>query len=69
MTSEPTFETIRIPSALFNRIAEKLTGSEFKSVEDWVVKLLESEVEPEQPSLSERDEANIRDRLKVLGYE
>ena len=68
-SEDSSFETIRVPLSLYRRIASKLSGSEFRSVDEWVVQLLENEVEPEQPKMSERDEANIRERLKALGYE
>ena len=68
-SSDSNFETIRIPSALYKRIAAKLAGSEFSSVDEWIVQLVENEVEPEQAEISERDEANIREKLKALGYE
>ena len=66
---ESGFETVRIPSELYRKISAWLIGSEFASVDEWVVKLIENNIEPPEASLSEADEATVRKKLKTLGYE
>ena len=61
------YVTVKIPRHLHTKIATRLVGSVFTSVDEWIVKLIETEFEPHQ--LPESDEAKMRKRLKSLGYE
>lgn len=59
--------TIRIPKKLYKRIEERITGTIFSSVEEYIIHKLENEF-PEEPVYSEEEEEIIRERLRRLGY-
>jgi hypothetical protein len=63
------YETVKIPRELYKKIAARLSGSAFTSVDEWMVRLVQSEVEPQPSPLSREAEDQIRKRLKSLGYE
>jgi hypothetical protein len=58
---------IKIPKKIYEKIKEKIAGTSFSSVDDYVTKLLESEF-PVEPVYSKEEEALIRERLRRLGY-
>jgi hypothetical protein len=58
---------IRIPKKLYEKIMEKIVGTSFSSVDDYVTKKLESEF-PLEPVYSKEEESLIRERLRRLGY-
>lgn len=62
---------IPIPKPLYNKIEERIEGTEFTSVTDYVTYVLEqvvSETEEEKEVYSEEDERKIKERLRSLGY-
>ncbi|MFQ6052602.1 MAG: CopG family transcriptional regulator [Candidatus Bathyarchaeia archaeon] len=59
--------SIRMPRSLYRKIEEKIAGTSFSSVEEYVVKKLEAEF-PAEPVYSEEEEELIRERLRRLGY-
>ncbi|KYH39302.1 MAG: hypothetical protein AYL28_000770 [Candidatus Bathyarchaeota archaeon B23] len=59
--------TIRIPKGLYRRIEERIAGTVFSSVEEYIIHKLENEF-PEEPIYSEEEERIIRERLRRLGY-
>ena len=58
---------IGIPRSLYQKIEEKIAGTSFSSVEEYVIKKLENEF-PEEPVYSKEEEEMIRERLRRLGY-
>ena len=56
-----------IPRELYTKVEEKIAGTSFTSVEEYLVLLLENEF-PEETEYSAEEEALIRERLKKLGY-
>jgi hypothetical protein len=58
---------IQIPIKLFEKIKDKIKGTSFSSVEDYVVMKLENEFPTEQ-GYSIEEERIIRERLRRLGY-
>ena len=56
-----------IPRELYTKVEEKIAGTSFTSVEEYLVLLLENEF-PEEAEYSEEEEALIRERLRKLGY-
>ncbi|HEX9915949.1 MAG TPA: CopG family transcriptional regulator [Candidatus Bathyarchaeia archaeon] len=58
---------VMIPRELYEKIMEKIAGTSFTSVEEYLVLLLENEF-PEETEYSAEEEALIRERLKKLGY-
>ncbi|OGD54605.1 hypothetical protein A3K81_04315 [Candidatus Bathyarchaeota archaeon RBG_13_60_20] len=59
--------TVMIPRELYTKVEEKIAGTSFTSVEEYLVLLLENEF-PEEAEYSEEEEALIRERLRKLGY-
>ena len=58
---------VMIPRSLYQKIEEKIAGTSFTIVEEYVALLLENEF-PEETEYSEEEEALIRERLRKLGY-
>lgn len=59
--------SIRIPRSLYRKIEEKIAGTSFSSVEEYIVSKLENEF-PAEPVYSKEEEEMIRERLRRLGY-
>ncbi len=59
--------TLKIPKELYEKIDEKISGTSFSSVEEYVVSKLENEF-PTEPVYSKEEEELIRERLRKLGY-
>ncbi len=58
---------IKIPTDLYTKIEEKIAGTSFSSVEEYVIMRLESEF-PAEPVYSKEEEELIKERLRKLGY-
>jgi Arc/MetJ-type ribon-helix-helix transcriptional regulator len=70
VAEEEKFKTVSIPAALFERIEERIKGTDFTSVSGYVKYVLEeilSEGE-EKKSFAKEDEEQIKERLRALGY-
>ncbi|HEC67286.1 MAG TPA: CopG family transcriptional regulator [Candidatus Desulfofervidus auxilii] len=61
---------LELPNDLYKKIEERIKGTEFKSVEEYVIFVLEEVLkdEEESESLSPEEEAQVKERLKGLGY-
>ena len=63
---------VSLPGELFSRIAERIVGSDFRSVDEYVVFVLEEvlrgDAEDESGDLSPEEDEEIRRRLTSLGY-
>ena len=62
--------SINIPQALYekiNRIVET-NQNEFRTVEEYIVFVLQEVTKEEEPTLSANEEDEIRKRLQDLGY-
>jgi hypothetical protein len=58
---------VMIPRELFEKIEEKIAGTSFTSVEEYVMLKLENEF-PDETEYTEEEEQIIRERLRRLGY-
>jgi hypothetical protein len=58
---------VNIPRELDEKIEEKISGTSFASVEEYVVSKLENEF-PAEPVYTKEEEGLIRERLRRLGY-
>ena len=58
---------VKIPKALYDKIEEKISGTSFASVEEYIVSKLENEF-PAEPVYTKEEEGLIRERLRRLGY-
>jgi hypothetical protein len=59
--------TLKISRELYDKIDEKISGTSFSSVEEYVVSKLENEF-PTEPVYTKEEEELIRERLRKLGY-
>ena len=59
--------SINIPKELYEKIEEKISGTSFASVEEYIVSKLENEF-PTEPVYTKEEEDLIRERLRRLGY-
>jgi len=71
--------TVKIPSALAEKVKRRLSGSDFKTVDEYVAYVVEqvvAELEGGQPQeaksgdnvFSKEDQASVEQRLRDLGY-
>jgi hypothetical protein len=58
---------VMIPRELYEKIEEKIAGTSFTSVEEYVMLKLENEF-PDETEYTEEEEQIIRERLRRLGY-
>jgi len=68
---EKEFTNVSIPTSLHKKIEEKIKGSEFPSVSEYITKVLRgnfSEEQTNQEVFSKEDEEKVKKRLKALGY-
>jgi Arc/MetJ-type ribon-helix-helix transcriptional regulator len=73
--NENRFTSVSIPTPLFDKIKERIEGTDFASVSSYVVYVLREvlattadEAQPEPEALSKEDEERVKERLKALGY-
>ncbi|KXB02458.1 CopG family transcriptional regulator [candidate division MSBL1 archaeon SCGC-AAA261F17] len=61
--------TVSIPPELFKKIKERIKGTGFDSVSEYVTYVLREVVEEEEEEeFSEEDEEKVKERLRALGY-
>ena len=65
--NDPDQIQINVPRELYEKIEEKISGTSFSSVEEYVVSKLENEF-PSEPVYTKEEEKLIRERLRKLGY-
>ena len=58
---------INVPRELYEKIEEKISGTSYSSVEEYVISKLENEF-PSEPVYTKEEEELIRERLRKLGY-
>lgn len=68
---EEDFVSLQIPKDIYEKLSQRIDGTEFKSVQEYVTFVLKevvSEEEEEEEIYNEADEEEIKERLKGLGY-
>ena len=72
MKKEEEKRTLSLPAELYGRIEERVKATEFGSVDEYVIFVLEEvlreEEEEEKRAFSKEEEAEVKKRLKALGY-
>ena len=64
-------KSISVPADIYDKIEERVKATEFGSVDEYVLFILEEvlkDEEEEEQAYTEADEAEVRKRLKALGY-
>ncbi len=59
--------SIEIPKWLYDKVAERIKGTSFSTVSDYITYRLQSEFS-EEPVYTEEEERKIKERLRRLGY-
>jgi Arc/MetJ-type ribon-helix-helix transcriptional regulator len=63
-------KSISLPSDLYQKLEKKVSETGFNSVDEFVAYVLEKVLEDDEPEkeMSAEDEAEVKKRLKSLGY-
>jgi Arc/MetJ-type ribon-helix-helix transcriptional regulator len=63
-------KTVSLPAELYDKIEQRITGTEFSSVDEYANFVLEEVLKEEESetSFSKEDEEEVKRRLKGLGY-
>ena len=64
-------KAIFLPAELYSKIEERVNATEFRSVEEYVIFVLEEvlkEEGEEEKAFSKEEEEEVKKRLKSLGY-
>jgi len=63
-------KAVSLPAELYARVERQVAGTEFRSVDEYVVFVLEEVLKEEEPeaAFSKEDEEEVKKRLKSLGY-
>ncbi len=68
---EGNFNMISIPAPLFEKAKERIEGTGFTSVSDYLTFMLREVItsyEKDEEAFSEEDEKRVKERLRALGY-
>ena len=71
--SEEERVTVSIPAELYEKIKQRIEGTEFASVSDYVTYVLTEvlaslEEDEEEEVFTEEEEEKVKERLRALGY-
>jgi Arc/MetJ-type ribon-helix-helix transcriptional regulator len=63
-------KTISLPTEIYTKVGQRIAGTEFQSVDEYVIFVLEEVLKEEEPeaTFSKEDEEQVKKRLKALGY-
>ena len=64
-------KNVSIPAGLYDAIQERVDGTEFTSVEEYVTFVLEEVIkddDEDEVAFTEEDEEEVKKRLRALGY-
>ncbi|MCR8455169.1 MAG: CopG family transcriptional regulator [Candidatus Korarchaeota archaeon] len=59
---------VKIPKELYDKIKKQIEGTDFKSVEEFIIYTLETMIEDTEEVYLREDEEKVKKRLKALGY-
>jgi Arc/MetJ-type ribon-helix-helix transcriptional regulator len=64
--------SIRIPESLYERVTSAISGTAFKTVEDYVAQAvrdrLSQDENAKEPAYTKEEEEKVKERLRALGY-
>ena len=67
---EEEMKQVSLSAELYKRIEERAGATGFKSTDDYVVFVLESVIADEEKTpLNQKEEAELKGRLRALGYQ
>jgi Arc/MetJ-type ribon-helix-helix transcriptional regulator len=59
---------VEIPSGLYKKLEERIKGSEFSTVSDYVSFVLTELLKAEESGGEKEDDSRVKERLRSLGY-
>ncbi|MCR8487788.1 MAG: CopG family transcriptional regulator [Crenarchaeota archaeon] len=59
---------VKIPKELYDKIKKQIEGTDFKSVEEFIIYTLETMLEDTEEVYLRENEEKVKKRLKALGY-
>ena len=62
------YTTITVPTVLFNRLQDKIKGTSFSSVSDYVTYILRETIAENELKKKGKTNANVVEKLRALGY-
>ena len=66
---KPPKKAVFLPDDLYHKIGERVNATEFNSVDEYVIFVMEEVLkDEEEQALSKEDEEEVKKRLKALGY-
>jgi len=70
---EEKYATVSIPVQLYEKIKQRIEGTEFSSVSDYVTYVLREvlvslEEEEEEEVFTKEEEEKVKERMRALGY-
>jgi Arc/MetJ-type ribon-helix-helix transcriptional regulator len=70
MASDKKYTTVSLPTPLFEKIQDKIKGTGFTSVSDYVTYVLREILahSNNEDAFNEEDEKKVKERLRSLGY-
>ncbi len=72
MENKPERNSVEIPKKLYDKLAERIKGTEFSSVGDYVVFVMMEVLAAEEAEAGQgpdkEGEGKVKDRLRSLGY-
>ncbi len=67
MKKEQKGKAVLLPAELYNQIEERVKATGFSGADDYVIFVLEQVLKEDEAS-GQEDEAEVKRRLKALGY-
>ena len=70
MNEEQKSKAVSLPAELYSRIEERAKSTGFESIDNYVAFVLEEVIKEEgEADISKEDEAEVKRRLRSLGYQ
>ena len=70
MPKEEKTKAVSLPAELYSRIEERAKATGFSSTDDYIAFVLEEVVKEEgEAAVSQEEEAELKRRLRALGYQ
>ena len=70
MNEEQKSKPVSLPVELYSRVEERAKSTGFDSIDDYVAFVLEEVIKEEgEADISKEDEAEVKRRLRSLGYQ
>ena len=71
MSEKDEKKAVLLPAELYSKVEEVVNSTDFSSVDEYVVFVMEEVLKPDEEEgqvFSEEEEREVKERLKALGY-